>query len=215
MTSEMTTHRGFGVVLDPIQFAAELASLKQRPKYEGRALYVKLPDEVARIFESPLVPIRHSLAISGGMALPVAVATFQAAGSQVVCLVPLATEEARAWLVESVEKQGRIFVAVSIDECKQMVVIQAEPPVRDFTGRDWLAVKERLSNWCSVDRASEVMDMLEVLRFVEHVPESEVAGIAVKERWIFVCVPHHQDGVGAVGAEEAGEAVGPRATALH
>ena len=160
LPSLLRTHRP-----DPIQFAAELASLKQRPKYEGRALYVKLPDEVARIFESPLVPIRHSLAISGGMALPVAVATFQAAGSQVVCLVPLATEEARAWLVESVEKQGRIFVAVSIDECKQMVVIQAEPPVRDFTGRDWLAVKERLSNWCSVDRASEVMDMLEVLRF--------------------------------------------------
>ena len=206
MTSEMTTHRGFGVVLDPIQFAAELASLKQRPQYQGRALYVKVPDEVVRIFESPLVPIQHSLAISGGAALPVAVATFQAAGTQVVCLVPLATEEARDWLVESVEIQRRIYVAVSIDERKQLVVMQAEPPVSDCTGREWLLVKERLGNWRSLDRAAEVMDMLDVLRFVEHVPESEVAGIAVKERWIFVCVPYHQDGVGAAGAEVAGEA---------
>ena len=206
MTSEMTTHRGFGVVLDPIQFAAELASLKQRPQYQGRALYVKVPDEVVRIFESPLVPIQHSLAISGGAALPVAVATFQAAGTQVVCLVPLATEEARDWLVESVEIQRRIYVAVSIDERKQLVVMQAEPPVSDCTGREWLLVKERLGNWRSLDRAAEVMDMLDVLRFVEHVPESEVAGIAVKERWIFVCVPYHQDGAGATGVELAGEA---------
>lgn len=45
------SHRGFGVVLDPVQFAAELASLKQRPHYEGRALSVSLPDAVARLFE--------------------------------------------------------------------------------------------------------------------------------------------------------------------
>jgi hypothetical protein len=50
------------------------------------------------------------------------------------------------------------------------------------------------------------MDVLDVLRFVEHVPESEVAGIAVKERWIFVCVPYHQDVVGAGAAGMAGEA---------
>lgn len=214
MTNDVTTRRGFGVVLDPVQFAAELASLKQRPKYQGRALYVKLPDEVARIFESPLVPMRHSLVISGGPALPVAVAIFQAAGTQVVCLVPLGNDEARDWLIESIENQRRIYVAVSIDERKQLVVMQAEPPVRDKRDPTWLAVKDRLSGWRSVDRASEVLDVLEVLRFVEHVPESEVTGVPVQERWIFVCVPCHQDGAGAVGAEVNGEA-GEAAAVMH
>ena len=79
MTSDITTHKSFGIVLDPLQFAAELASLKQQPQYQGRALYVQLPDAVARLFESPLIPIRHSLAISGGEALPVAAVTLQAA----------------------------------------------------------------------------------------------------------------------------------------
>jgi hypothetical protein len=214
MTSDITTHRGFGIVLDPLQFAAELASLKQRPQYQGRALYVKLPDAVARLFESPLVPIRHSLAISGGAALPVAGLTLQAAGTQVVCLVPLATDEARDWLVESVERQRRIFVAVTIDERKQLVVMQAEPPVQDFTGREWLAVKKRLGEWRSVDRVAEAMDVLDVLQYIDNVPESAVSGFSVQDRWIFVCVPHHQDGVGAGGSEVNGEA-GEAAAVMH
>ena len=192
MTSDITTHRGFGIVLDPVQFAAQLASLKQRPQYQGRALYVKLPDAVAKLFESPLVPIKHSLAISSGGALPVAVLTLQAAGTQIVCLVPLATDEARDWLVESVERQRRIFVAVTIEERGQVVVMQAETPVRDFTGREWLAVKERLAGWQSTDRVAEVADVLEVLRYVEQDVGSEVTGFTVRERWIFVCVPHDE-----------------------
>ena len=192
MTSDITTHRGFGIVLDPVQFAAELASLKQRPQYQGRALYVRLPDAVAKLFESPLVPIRHSLAISGGAALPVAALTLQAAGTQIVCLVPLATDEARDWLVESVEKQRLIYVAVTIDEREQVVVMHAETPVRDFAGPEWVAVKERLGNWRATDPAAEMADVLEVLRFVEHAPDSEVAGFSVQERWIFVCVPHDE-----------------------
>ena len=205
MTSDITTHRGFGIVLDPVQFAAQLASLKQRPQYRGRALYVRLPDAVAKLFESPLVPIRHSLAVSSGPALPVAALTLQAAGTQIVCLVPLATQEARDWLVESVEKQRLIYVAVTIDEREQVVVMHAETPVRDFAGPEWVAVKERLAGWQSTDSVAEVADVLEVLRYVEHAPESAVAGFSVQERWIFVCVPHHQDGVGVGGPEMAGE----------
>ena len=192
MTSDITTHRGFGIVLDPVQFAAQLASLKQRPRYKGRALYVKLPDEVARLFESPLVPIRHSLAISSGAALPVAALTLQAAGTQIVCLVPLATGEARDWLVESVEKQRLIYIAVSIAERKQLVVMHAETPVRDLGGSEWCAVKERLAGWRATDPVAEMADVLEVLRSIEHAPESEVAGFKVRERWIFVCVPYDE-----------------------
>ena len=192
MTSDITTHRGFGIVLDPVQFAAQLASLKQRPQYQGRALYVRLPDAVAKLFESPLVPIRHSLAISGGAALPVAALTLQAAGTQIVCLVPLATDEARDWLVESVEKQRLIYVAVTIEEREQLVVMHAETPVRDFGGSEWCAVKERLAGWRSTDSVAEVADVLEVLRFVEQDVGSAVTGFSVRERWIFVCVPHDE-----------------------
>ncbi len=215
MTNVTTTHRSFGVVLDPVQFAAQLASLKQRPQYQGRALYVKLPDKVARLFESPLVPIRHSLAISSGAALPVAALTLQAAGTQIVCLVPLATDEARDWLVESVERQRRIFVAVTIEERGQVVVMQAETPVRDLGGSEWCAVKERLVAWRATDPAAEMADVLEVLRFVEHAPESAVAGFSVRERWIFVCVPH--DGrKGASGStSEQHLAEGAGASAIH
>ena len=205
MTNVTTTHRSFGVVLDPIQFAAELASLKQRPQYRGRALYVRLPDAVAKLFESPLVPIRHSLAVSSGPALPVAALTLQAAGTQIVCLVPLATDEARDWLVESVERQHTVYVAVTIDERKQLVVMHAETPVRDLGGSEWCAVKKRLAGWRSTDSVAEVADVLEVLRFVEHAPESAVPGFRVRERWVFVCVPHNQDGGGAGGPEMAGE----------
>ena len=207
MTSDITTHKSFGIVLDPLQFAAELASLKQQPQYQGRALYVQLPDAVARLFESPLIPIRHSLAISGGEALPVAAVTLQAAGTQIVCLVPLATGEARDWLIESVEQQRHIYVAVTIDEREQVVVMQAETPVHDFGGPEWTKVKGRLSACSSTDRVAAVADMLEVLRFVEQDVDSEVAGFRVQERWIFVCVPHHEDTAGMEASEWPGQAV--------
>ena len=77
--------------------------------------------------------------------------------------------------------------------------------MRDFTGPEWLAVKERLAGWRSTDSVAEVADVLEVLRFVEHDVGSEVTGFSVRERWIFVCVPHHQDGVGGATAAESGE----------
>ena len=211
MTSDITTHRGFGVVLDPVQFAAELASLKQRPQYQGRALHVSLPNAVAKLFESPFVPRCHSLAISGVDSLPVAVLTLQAAAAQVVCIVPLATYEARDWLVESVEGQRCIYVAVTIAECKQLVLVQAQPPVRDLNGQDWRRVKEKLGTWRSTDRAAEAADVLEVLRFVEQDLTSEVPGFDVQDRWIFVCVPHLEAASGAGSSEASGDA----AVAVH
>lgn len=211
MTRDVPTHRAFGVVLDPVQFAAELASLKQRPKYRGRALYVSLPNAVAKLFESSFVPLCHSLAISGVDSLPVAVLTLQAAGTQVVCVVPLATDGARDWLVESVEGQRCIYVAVTIAECKQLVLVQAQPPVRDLNGQDWLRVKEKLGAWRSTDRAAEAADVLEVLQFVEQDSASEVPGFDVQDRWIFVCVSHPEAAAGAGSSEASGDA----AAAVH
>ena len=208
MTSEITTHRGFGVVLDPVQFAAELASLKRRPHYEGRALSVSLPDAVVRLFESPLVPKGQSIAISAGAALPVAVVTTQAGGAQLTCLVPLATVEARDWLIESVERQRHMFIAVNVAERRQLVLVQSDAPVRDVSSRAWTALRDHLSRHVpGGDTAAEGLDMVDVLRLVEDSTESYVPGIEVSERWIFVCVPHHQESAGSGASELSGEPV--------
>lgn len=213
MTNETKTHRGFGVVLDPVQFAAELASLRQRPQYQGRALYVKLPDAVLRTFESAFVPVGHSVAISGGEALPVAAISLQAAGTQVVCLVPLATPEACAWLIDSVEQQRRFYVAVSITGRNQLIVMQAQTPVRDLSDPAWLKVKEHLAGKRQGDTSAELADVLNVVRFVEQDSDSDVPGFEVQERWVFVCVPHDE----LAGAETSthGQAPGEVMATVH
>jgi hypothetical protein len=199
-----------GVVLDPIQFAAELASLKQRPKYQGRALYVRLPDAVVRLFESPLVPIQRSLTVLGGQSLPVAVLTLQAAGTQVLCLVPLASDEARDWLVQSVEEEC-IYVAVTVEESQQLVLMQAQRPVPDLRNPTWLAVKERLSASRSRNPAEGAADFLDVLRYVDEALQSEVEGFQVQDRWIVVCVPHHEESLAAAAASGKSGGAGRRA----
>ena len=212
MISDITTHRAFGAVLDPVQFAAELASLKQRPQYQGRALSVTLPDAVVRLFESPLVPKGQSMAISAGAALPVAVVTTQAGGAQLTCLVPLATGEARDWLIESVERQRRMFIAVNVAERRQLVLVQSDAPVRDVSGRAWTALRDHLSRRVpGGDTAAEALDMVDVLRLVEDSTESYVPGIEVSERWIFVCVPYQPE----EPAHPAPVGSGKGAVALH
>ena len=208
------SHRGFGVVLDPVQFAAELASLKQRPHYEGRALSVSLPDAVTRFFESPLVPKGQSIAISAGAALPVAVVTVQAGGTQLTCLVPLATGEARDWLIESVERQRRIFIAVNVAERRQLVLVRSDAPVRDVGSRAWTALRDHLRGYAlGGDPAAEARDMVDVLRRVEDSTESCVPGIEVSERWIFVCVPHQPEEPAHPAPVGAGKGTG--AAVLH
>lgn len=193
MTRGVNIHRKFGVLLDPAQFAAALASLKQRPQYKGRALYVALPDEVARLFESELVPLQQSIAISGGNALPVAAVTLQAAATQIVCLVPLATDEARAWLTEVFEAQRPILVAATIDSTSQLVLMQVPCPVRGAAANlQWDKAKRHLNVPRQPDPTSELADLLEVLQFVEQARESELPGIDVQEQWIFVCTPYQE-----------------------
>ena len=212
MISDITTHRAFGAVLDPVQFAAELGSLKQRPQYQGRALSVTLPDAVTRLFESPLVPKGQSMAISAGAALPVAVVTVQAGGAQLTCLVPLATGEARDWLIESVERQRRIFIAVNVAERRQLVLVQSDAPVRDVSSRAWTALRDHLRGYVlGGDPAAEGLDMVDVLRLVEESTESYVPGLEVSERWIFVCVPYQPH----AQADQAPVGAGKGAVALH
>ena len=212
MISDITTHRAFGAVLDPVQFAAELASLKQRPQYQGRALSVSLPDAVTHLFESPLVPKGQGMAISAGAALPVAVVMVQAGGTQLTCLVPLATSEARDWFIESVERQRHMFIAVNVAERRQLVLVHSDAPVRDVGSRAWTALRDHLSRHVpGSDPAAEARDMVDVLRRVEASTESCVPGLDVSERWIFVCVPYQPHG----HAYQAPVGAGKGAVALH
>ncbi|MDE2252914.1 MAG: hypothetical protein KGL42_01390 [Betaproteobacteria bacterium] len=214
MISDITTHRAFGAVLDPVQFAAELASLKQRPQYQGRALSVTLPDAVTRLFESPLVPKGQGVAISDGAALPVAVVTVQAGGTQLTCLVPLATSEARDWFIESVERQRRMFIAVNVPERRQLVLVQSDAPVRDVSSPAWTALRDHLRGYVpGGDQAAEVLDMVDVLRLAEESTQSFVPGFEVSERWVFVCVPYQTDGHAVQAPVGAGKGAG--AVALH
>ena len=175
---------------------------------------MSLPDAVTRLFESRLVPKGQSIAISAGAALPVAVVTVQAGGAQLTCLVPLATGEARDWLIESVERQRRMFIAVNVAERRQLVLVQSDAPVREVSSRAWTALRDHLRGYAfGGDPAAEARDMVDVLRRVEASTESYVPGFEVSERWIFVCVPYQLEEPAYPAPVGAGDAAG--AGALH
>ncbi|MBW4046417.1 MAG: hypothetical protein HIU89_00370 [Proteobacteria bacterium] len=92
---------------------------------------MSLPDAVVTLFESPLASKGQGIATSGGAALPVAAVTVQAGGTPLTYLVPLATSEALDRLIESVERQGRMFIAVNVAERRQLVLVQTDAPVRN------------------------------------------------------------------------------------
>lgn len=127
-----------------------------------------------------------------------------------LCLVPLASEEAHDWLVQSVEQQC-IYVAVTVEERQQLVLVQAPHPVPDLRNPAWLAVKERLSASRSRNPAAEAADLLDVLRYVDDALQSEVEGFQVQDRWIVVCVPHHEESQAAAAAPGRSGGAGRRA----
>jgi hypothetical protein len=55
------TTRAAGIVLDPVQLAEELTTLKQKPRHDGHALLCELPDAVVRLLENPTIPTGHAL----------------------------------------------------------------------------------------------------------------------------------------------------------
>ena len=183
-------HRGFGLVLDPVQFATELATLKQRPHYDGHALLLELPDRVARLFESTLVPIGQGLAISDSDAMMCAVVTLQAASTQVTCIVPLLNTVTKTWLVEAVETLHRMNIAVAIADKPQVIVVTSGPPVRDPASAEWGAIRTRVDEApVEGDFVTRTLEMVTLLKQVEDSQESLVPGFEVGERWVVACMP--------------------------
>ena len=211
MSTNVTTLVGFGAVLDPVEFAAALASLHPRPPYQGSGLAMKLPAALARAVDRPEAPRVCAFRIVDGDSLPVATVTLQVAGTQIVCLVPLVNAEACNWLVESVEKQGRVYVFAQLDGQRRHLVMHADKPLADLSLPRWVALKKRLPAVCNTDRLARFSEMCALLEHLEAQPRSVLPGFEVQACWVFVCVPYsmhlamtsgEQDGAPPVGAED-------------
>ena len=189
-------HRGFGLVLDPLQFAAELATLKQRPHYDGHALFIELPDRVARLFESTLVPTTQGLAIRENGDMMCAVVTRQAASTQVVCIVPLLSPVARAWLFESVETLHCMNVVVAIADKPQVIVVTSGPPVKDPGSAEWRAIRKQVDEApVEGDFVTRTLELASLLKQLEASQESLITGFDVGERFVVACLPPPASGV--------------------
>jgi hypothetical protein len=210
-------HRDFGLVLDPVQFAAELATLKQRPQYDGHALYCQLPDHVARLFESTLVPTAQGLAISESDAMMCAIVKLQAASTQVVCIVPLLNAAAKAWLFEAVETLHRMNVVVSIADRPQVIVVTSGPPVLQPDGPEWQTIRTRVDEApVEGDFVTRTLEMVTLLKRLEESQESLVPGFEVGERWVVACMPPPAPGVDSDVDVRQGERVqAPAGAVLH
>ncbi len=184
-------YTGLGLLLDPTHFAAELATLKQRPHYDGHALLCELPDRVARLFESKLVPTGQSLAISGSEdGLLCAVVTLQAASTQVTCIVPMLGPLAKNWLFEAVESLHRMNIVVSIADKEQVIVVTSGPPVLHPDGQEWQTIRRRLDAVAfDGDPDKFVTQLLDLLRRLDADVQSAIPGFAVDERWVFAITP--------------------------
>ena len=210
-------HRGFGLVLDPSQFAAELTTLKQRPHYDGHALFIELPDRVARLFESTLVPTGQGLAIAGnGDGLLCAIVTLQAASTQVVCIVPMLSTVARAWLFEAVETRRSMNIAVAIADKPQVIVVTSGPPVGDQESAQWGAIRKRVDEApLGGEFVTRTLEMVALFKRLEDSPESFVPGFDVGERWAVACMPPPKTDDGDVDVRQAGRPQVPAGAVLH
>ncbi|WP_233224425.1 urocanate hydratase [Thiomonas sp. X19] len=204
-------------MLDPVQFAAELATLKQRPHYDGHALLCELPDRVARLFESKLVPTGQSLAISGSEdGLLCAVVTLQAASTQVVCIVPMLGPLAKNWLFEAVESLHRMNIVVSIADKEQVIVVTSGPPVLHPDGQEWQTIRRRLDAVAfDGDRDKFVTQLLDLLRRLDADVQSAIPGFAVDERWVFAITPPAAPVGGDVDVRSGTGMPMPAGAALH
>lgn len=203
-------YTGLGLLLDPTHLAAELATLRQRPKYDGHALLLQLPDRVARLFESNLVPKGQSLAIvDDGDDLICAVVTVQAASTQVTCIVPMLRLLAKNWLFEAVESLHRLNIVVSIADKEQVIVVTSGPPVLHPDGHEWQAVRRRIDGATPTgDDEAIATRLLDFLTQVDADAQTAIPGFPVDERWVFPITPPRPRGV-ADARQDMGRPISP------
>jgi hypothetical protein len=185
------THRSAGIVLDPIQFAEELTTLKKKPTSQGHALLCELPDAVVQLLESPLVPHGVGMGIAATQqGMPCAVSHVQAASTQAMCVVPLVDDVARDWLIEAVESRNGMTLAVSVTETQQLALLSSIQLVNDPKGRQWRDAKQRVMRArYDLEQEARGLDLYKLLLNLEAAPRSVIEGFAVETLHLVVCIP--------------------------
>lgn len=188
------TYRSAGIVLDPVQFAEELTTLKKRPTSQGHALLCELPDAVVQLLENPLVPHGVGMGIAATQkGMPCTVIHVQAASTQAMCIVPLVDKVAQNWLIEAVESRNGMTLAVSVTETQQLALLSSMQLVNDPKGRQWRAAKQQVMRARYELKAdARGLDIYKLLLELEAAPRSVIKGFAVETLHVVVCIPDPQ-----------------------
>ena len=188
------THRSAGIVLDPIQFADELTTLKKKPSFEGHALLCQLPDAVVQLLESPLVPHGVGLGIAATQnGMPCTVIHVQAASTQAMYIVPLVDKVSRDWFIEAVESRNGVTLAVSVTETQQLALLNSARLVDDINSEQWRDAKQQVMRArYELEAEARDLDFYKLLLEVEAAPRSVIDGFAVDTLHVVVCIPDPQ-----------------------
>jgi len=185
------TYRSAGIVLDPIQFAEELTTLKKRPTSQGHALLCELPDAVVQLLESPLVPHGVGMGIAATQnGMPCAVIHVQAASTQAMCIVPLVDKVSRDWFIEAVESRNGVTLAVSVTETRQLALLNSARLVDDINGPQWRDAKQKVMRArYELEAEARGLDLYKLLLELEAAPRSAIDGFEVETLHLVVCIP--------------------------
>lgn len=187
----LKTVRSAGLVLDPVQLAEELATLKQRPTHNGHALLCELPNHVVQVLENPLVP--HGLVFGVATTpkgLACAVVQVQAASTQLLCIVPLVDRVAQNWLIGAFEGGEGVTLALSIPETEQLALIRSAQPVDDPKAPHWQATKRKiLQSDYDLSPMQRGQDLYALLLSLEASAKSVIDGFALQALYVVAFVP--------------------------
>lgn len=187
----LSTVRSAGIVLDPVQLAEELATLKQRPTHDGHALLCELPNPIVQVLENPLVP--HGLVFGVATTekgLACAIVQVQAASTQLLCIVPLVDRVSQDWLVEAVEGGKGVTLALSIHETEQLALLRSGQPVDDPAAPHWQSTKQRiLQSDYDLSPEQRGLDMYALLLQLEASARSIIDGFALQTLYVVAFVP--------------------------
>ena len=188
------TTRAAGIVLDPVQLAEELTTLKQKPRHDGHALLIELPDGVVKLLESPLIPHGITMGVARSpQGMPCAVIHVQAASMQLMCIVPLVDKVAQNWLIETVERQNGVTLVVSVTETQQLALLNSARLVDDINSEQWRDAKQQVMRArYELEAEARGLDFYKLLLEVEAAPRSVIQGFVVETLHVVVCMPDPQ-----------------------
>lgn len=185
------TTRAAGIVLDPVQLAEELTTLKQKPRHDGHALLCELPDAVVRLLENPTIPHGIAMGIAKSRQGMLCVAVhIQAASTQVMYIVPMVDQVARDWFIEAVEVHNSVTLAVSVPETRQVALLSSARLVDNINGEQWHAAKQRvMQSRYDLEQEALGLDLHDLLLKLEAAPRAVISSFAVETLHVVVCIP--------------------------